>query len=281
MTHMSKQMYSPVGDSGGAFVAGGTDLYVQKHEEMVREAATNLFDLEELRFIRETDSDVEIGASVVGDHLLESPVFKYRLFPDLYKHLKLVSSTPIRNMATIAGNFVNASPIGDMTAFFLALNAEVLLSRASEPSANRWLRLSELFTGYKKLAKKPDEFIHSIRFAKNFTHFNFEKVCKRTFLDIASVNTAISLDIISAKADVLIVKDAHLSIGGVAATPLYLKKTSEFLKGKELAEPMIDDAAQILQDEICPISDVRGSAEYKRLLAGKLFRAHFWEMFGI
>jgi xanthine dehydrogenase small subunit len=50
------------------------------------------------------------------------------IFPDLYKHLKLVSSTPIRNMATLAGNFVNASPIGDMTIWFLALDAEIVLA---------------------------------------------------------------------------------------------------------------------------------------------------------
>jgi xanthine dehydrogenase small subunit len=59
--------------------------------------------------------------------LLESPVMQ-SIFPDLYKHLKLVSSTPIRNMATLAGNFVNASPIGDMTIWFLALDAEIVLA---------------------------------------------------------------------------------------------------------------------------------------------------------
>ena len=62
------------------------------------------------------------------------------VFPDLYKHLKLVSSTPIRNMATLAGNFVNASPIGDMTVWFLALNAEITLvtpaSAASDEHAD-------------------------------------------------------------------------------------------------------------------------------------------------
>ena len=106
------------------FVAGGTDLYVQKPDELVYTDAENLFDNSDLRFINETDEFVEIGASVVVTDLLESPIFQ-RIFPNLYKHLKLVSSTPIRNMATLAGNFVNASPIGDMTAWFLALDAEI------------------------------------------------------------------------------------------------------------------------------------------------------------
>ena len=115
------------------FVSGGTDLYVQKPDELVFTDAENLFDNSDLRFIKESDEFVEVGASVVVTDLLESPIFQ-RIFPNLYKHLKLVSSTPIRNMATLAGNFVNASPIGDMTVWFLALDAEIELS---EPSRKR------------------------------------------------------------------------------------------------------------------------------------------------
>lgn len=250
-------------------VGGGTDLYVQKHEEMVYAEANHILFDDDLRTISETEDYVEVGASVVVTDLLESEIFN-RIFPNLYKHLKLVSSTPIRNMATLAGNFVNASPIGDMTAWFLALDSEI------EFDSGRKLPLKDFYLGYKKLAKTEDEIITKIRFKKDFTHFNFEKVCKRTYLDIASVNTAISLKV----ADNLI-EDAHVSIGGVFATPLYLRKTSTFLSGKEINETTIHEANQILQTEISPISDVRGTAEYKRLLARQLFYAHFVELFGV
>jgi xanthine dehydrogenase small subunit len=261
-------------------VGGATDLYVQKHEEMVYAEANHVLFDDELRTISETDDFVKVGASVVVTDLLEAEIFN-RLFPNLYQHLKLVSSTPIRNMATLAGNFVNASPIGDMTAWFLALDAEIELS---EPSAvadgltpkTRIIKLKDFYLGYKQLAKSDDEFIAKIRFRKNFTHFNFEKVCKRTYLDIASVNSAISL-----KVSENLIEEAHVSVGGVFATPLYLRKTSEFLSGKEINEKMISEAIEILQTEISPISDVRGSAEYKRLLARQLFRAHFVELFGV
>jgi xanthine dehydrogenase small subunit len=183
--------------------------------------------------------------------------------------LKLVSSTPIRNMATIAGNFVNASPIGDMTAWFLALDASVVFN------SEREIALRNLYLGYKQLAKTPEEFITKIRFRKDFTHFNFEKVSKRTYLDIATVNTGIGL-----KAANGLIENAHVSMGGVFATPLYLRKTSEFLRGKEISSGLIRDADEILQSEISPISDVRGSKEYKRLLARQLFAAHFVELFG-
>jgi len=265
-------------------VAGGTDLYVQRPEEMTHAPGNYVFDNSELRKITESEKQVEIGASAVVTDLMVSPIFQ-KLFPNLYKHLKLVSSTPIRNMATLAGNFVNASPIGDMTAWFLALDVEIVLSSGRE------MPLRELYLGYKKLAKTDDEFITKIRFRKDFTHFNFEKVSKRTYLDISSVNTAISfrVSIPSVSAGALpngratdtTITDAHVSAGGVAPVPLYLKKTSEFLRGKEINEATVAEASEIIQTEISPISDVRGSEEYKRLLLRQLFTAHFVELFSL
>ncbi|MBS1794378.1 MAG: FAD binding domain-containing protein [Acidobacteria bacterium] len=256
-----------------SFVSGGTDLYVQRPEEMAEMAAENLFDRADLRLIEEAGEMVEVGAAVVVTDLMESDVFQ-RIFPDLYRHLKLVSSTPIRNMATLAGNFVNASPIGDMTAWFLALDAEIELVDADDSA--RALALRDFYRGYKQLAKKPEEYIRKISFRKDFTHFNFEKVCKRTYLDIASVNSAIGLKVAGNT-----IERAHAAVGGVFATPLYLRKTSEFLRGREITEEIVSEAAEILQTEIAPISDVRGTAEYKRLLARQLFTAHFAELFGV
>ncbi|MGC2236999.1 MAG: FAD binding domain-containing protein [Pyrinomonadaceae bacterium] len=257
------------------FVGGGTDLYVQRHDEMVYAPAENLFDASDLRRIEEKGEFIEVGASATVTDLLVSKIFQ-RVFPKLYKHLKLVSSTPIRNMATLAGNFVNASPIGDMTAWFLALDASIIFNN------DREIPLREFYLGYKQLAKAEDEFITKIRFRKDFDHFNFEKVSKRTYLDISSVNSAISLrSEPSAAADGLnIIIEAHVSAGGVAPIPLYLEKTSRFLRGKEIKEETISEAIEILQSEISPISDVRGSETYKRLLLRQLFTAHFVELFG-
>ncbi len=282
---------------------GGTDLYVQRHDEMAESAAMPLMYEAELRGIRDNGEFIEIGASSTVTDLLESPLMN-EIFPDLYKHLKLVSSTPIRNMATLAGNFVNASPIGDMTAWFLALDAEVTLGTSPHDSkgVTRTLPLKDLYLGYKQLAKQPDEIITAIRFKKPIGdfRFNFEKVCKRTYLDIASVNTAISLTVKATPGEGWLppvlsepgaiatgskvahtIIDAHVSAGGVAPIPLYLRKTSEFLRGKEINEETIAAASEIIQSEISPISDVRGTEQYKRLLLRQLFRAHFVEVFGL
>ncbi len=297
----SKHPLPQVVPTAPAFVGGGTDTYVQRPEEMAEHTATPLLFDDALRGIRETGAYIEIGASATVTDLLESSVMQ-SIFPDLYKHLKLVSSTPIRNMATLAGNFVNASPIGDMTVWFLALDAETQLSSppyeggvaaasADGVVLSRVLPLRDLYLGYKQLAKKPDEMITAIRFKKpaGDFRFNFEKVCKRTYLDIATVNTAISLrcsppyesGVAAASADGVVLSDAHVAAGGVAPIPLYLRETSNFLRGREINEDAIAAAIEIMQSEISPISDVRGTEAYKRLLLRQLFEAHFVEMFGI
>ena len=263
------------------FVGGGTDLYVQKHDEMQHIVSKPLFDDKILRGVKLRNGNYEIGASATVSDLKASWEMNAD-FPFLQKHLKLVSSTPIRNMATIAGNLVNASPIGDMTVFLLALNATIILK--SKLGEAREIALKDFYKAYKTLDKMPDEMLTTIRFEqpKANYHFNFEKVCKRTHLDIASVNSAIFL-----KTEKDIIVEAHVAVGGVAPIPAYLARTSAFLLGKNVhlnklgTDGWFDEANDIIQSEINPISDVRGSADYKRLLAKQLFKAHFLELFSI
>ncbi len=146
----------------------------------------------------------------------------------------------------------------------------------SDGENERVIPLRKLYKGYKYLDKKEEEFIQQISFelpAKN-AFFNFEKVSKRTHLDIASVNTAISITINEDE-----ILSASISAGGVGPTPLYLSEASEFLKGKILSEEIIFETIEIVKKEISPISDARGSKEYKTLLLGQLIKAHFLILF--
>jgi xanthine dehydrogenase small subunit len=210
-----------------------------------------------------------LGAATTASHLLHSDLM-CNMLPQLPQYLKLVSSTPIRNMGTVAGNFINGSPIGDLTIMFLALGASITLA---DPAGNtRELALPDLYLGYKKLAKAPEEQVTEISFPTPFPrdHFNFEKVSKRTHLDIASVNSAAWL-----RMDGDFIQAARLSAGGVGPVPLYLASTSEFLVGRELTAETVAAANEVMQTEISPISDVRGTADYKRLLLRQLLLAHF------
>jgi len=257
----------------GKYVSGGTDLYVQQADHLADNSVHLIAEKDYLKGINIDNNVCSIGTnSTVSDLWNHSEINTY--FPNLKKHLKLVSSEQIRNMASFGGNLVNASPIGDMTIFFLALNSDITIS--NDHGSERSILLKNFYQGYKTYDLKDGELLKDIIFKlpTKQSFFNFEKVCKRTHLDIASVNSAIHISIEND-----IIAEAHVSLGGVAAIPKYLHNTSKFLVGHPLTKETILDANAILQDEISPISDVRGTSDYKRLLARQLFFAHFTELF--
>ena len=262
-----------VHQKGQLVVGGGTDLYVQKHHETEESFIQFINDRTDMHEINVAENICFVGGACTVSDMMNSNSLN-AAFPNLYKHLKLVSSTPIRNIGTVAGNFVNASPIGDLTAFFLALNSTLTLE--DESGNSRKLALKEFYLGYKVLNKRQEEVITMIEFSlpDAQTRFNFEKVSKRTYLDIASVNSACSIKVKDG-----VILNLHASAGGVGPTPIYLARTCEFLVGRELSMESIESAQEIMQHEISPISDVRGTAEYKRTLLNRLFFAHFIEMF--
>ena len=254
------------------FLGGGTDLYVQNHTAMVKAGLEFMTAREDLKGIRTENGKCVIGGAATVTDLKDSPVIR-KAFPHFDQYAKLISSTPIRNIATVAGNFVNASPIGDLSVFFLALDAQLTLSNGE---SNRRIPLRKFYKGYKQLDKTPDEFIEKLSFdlPDNNSFFHFEKVSKRTCLDIASVNTALKIRVIDDK-----IIEAHLSAGGVNPVPAYLEKTSASLVGEKPDAKLVTHAIEVALTEIAPISDVRGTAEYKRLLLTNLIKAHFLTLF--
>lgn len=260
--------------SGPFVLGGGTDLLVQRPDDVASEHSLLVFDRPELKGIRRKHDRVVIGAAATANDIMHSDLLQ-GIFPDLKEFFKLISSDPIRNMGTLGGNLVNASPIGDLSIFFLAMGSHLELLNPVKQE-NRQVALKDFFLDYKKLDLQAGELVLNLSFTvpeKPFL-FNFEKVSKRTHLDIASVNAAAFIQMDGDK-----VTTCRFSCGGVAPVPLYLKKTSAFLAGRKLTAANLLKASGILQQEIKPIGDVRGSAQYKRLLARQLFIAHFLRHF--
>ena len=168
---------------------------------------------------------------------------------------------------------MNASPIGDITILLLALGAELVLQNGS---GSRIVPLDRFYRGYKQLDKAPDEVVTRIRIPRPSagTRINWEKVSKRKCLDIASVNSAIRVRTHRDQ-----ISEAVLAAGGVAPVPLLLRQTGDYLRGKLLSIDTVLGACAVAQREISPISDVRGSAAYKRLLLRQLMLAHFARLY--
>jgi len=262
----------PVPTSGARRIAGGTDLYVQQGDDIPVGCVDLLSAYPSLKGIREENGKFHVGALTTFEEFGAHPGL-LQLIPRLPRFLHLMASWQIRNRATLGGNLVNASPIADMTSLLLALDAVVVLQNGSDC---RTVALRSFFLGYKSIDKKDDEIVLEVVFpaAEPDTFIHWEKVSKRTCLDIATLNTGAKLRVVENR-----VEDAVVSLGGVAATPRVLEETCSFLVGRPLTVETVLEAEGIAQGEFDPISDVRGSAEYRRLLARQLLFAHFIEMF--
>jgi xanthine dehydrogenase small subunit len=255
--------------SDAVLVAGGTDLFVQKPAWLLAQPLNFLPASE--GGIRHEGGDCIIEAAATIEQLRTSPLFQ-QWFPSVAQDFERICSAPVRARATIGGNLVNASPIGDLAVFFLALDARLVIASAI---GRRTVALKGFFQGYKKTDLQAGEQVLEILFEKAAAQgFSYEKVSKRTHLDIASVNSAMSIG----HADGRIIK-AHLAAGGIAPVPFYLAATSAYLQDKAITAATVLEAVDIAQGEIAPISDSRGSAGYKRLLLRQLIFAHFLKLF--
>ena len=262
-------------------IAGGTDLYVQKGEDLpeARLDVLNLFP--HMKGIERANGNLRIGALVTFEEFARDPEVRRRI-PEIADYMFLIASLQIRHRATLGGNVVNASPIGDMTVLLLALDARLVLEEAaSRPGGTtarqrRTVPIRSFYRGYKRLDKKRGEVLTEILLPglAAGTRVSWEKVSKRKCLDIASVNSAIAV-----RAAGGVVEDARLAVGGVAPIPLELKASREVLLGRPIDRRAVEDALAAAQREISPISDVRGSADYKRLLTRQLLIAHFTRLF--
>jgi xanthine dehydrogenase small subunit len=254
-------------------IAGGTDIYVQKGEALPQSRVSILKHYPQMIGVHEEEARLRVGALTSFEDFADHPSVQ-ALIPQIKAYMFLIASLQLRHRATLGGNIINASPIGDMTCLLLAMDSTLVLQEGEE---RREIPMRDFFLGYKILARRPKEILAEILIPRHQpeTHVRFEKISKRQCLDIASVNSAMKLR----KSPQGVIEEIHLSVGGVAPIPLYLRKTQTFLLGKTPTIEILREAQAILQEEIAPISDVRGSAEYKRLLASHLLAAHLLEIY--
>ena len=254
-------------------IAGGTDVMVGVTQKGDRHpVVVSLAAVPELRTFAVTPDAVVLGAGLtltdIEEHLHATPEAAIPLLGQL---LPLFASRPIRNRATLAGNIVTASPIGDMPPVLLALDAEVVCASVR---GDRTVPIDAFFTGYRKTALAPDEIARSIAIPKGSpsTRFDTLKVSKRRDLDISIVAAAFRLELDASET----VVSARLGYGGVAATPVRARKAEAALVGKRFGRRRDRGRARDPRERVgTPIDDVRARKEYRRGLAASTFES-FW-----
>lgn len=248
-------------------LAGGTDLLVQM--KTVDRAPRTIVDIKN---IAETNS-VDIGAdatfigSAVPSAVLNENADLQAMFPGLIEAADLIGSTQIQGRATIAGNLCNASPAGDTIP---ALIADAAVCVIAGSGGNRELPVEDFVTGVGTNALESGEFLVGLKIPNPGprTADAYLRFIPRTEMDIAVAGAGVALTL----DDAGICTAARVSIGAVAPTALLVPAAADALIGT-----MVDDAALAAAGAACseaasPITDKRGTVEYRRKVVGVLCR---------
>ena len=199
---------------------------------------------------------LRIGANVTLTQFAEAirePI------PELWRVLDLFGSPQIRNAGTLAGNIANASPIADSLPYLFVAEAELEIRGQS---GVRRVPITKFYRGYKQLDLGPDEIITHVHVPIVNDTVRLYKVSRRRDLDISAFTAAIRLRMTDGH-----IADAKIAYGGVAPVVMRLPKTEEHLRGKRASFEVFEAAGRIARSEVAPISDVRGSKEYRLQLA--------------
>ena len=256
-------------NTNSQLLSGGTDLslLVTKDRKDIN-SIIYMNSIKELNYINNNNKYIEVGATTP---LTDFEIYIKKYYPDFNKILKRYGSIQIRNVATIAGNIATASPIGDNLPLLLALDSKVVLQGIKK---SKIIPINDFFINYRKTKLKEGQFIHSIRipiFNKNI--FKAYKISKRFDDDISSVCAAFNLTIENKK-----IKDIKIAYGGMAATPKRAIYCERVLLKSLITNKIIDKAKNALEKDFAPISDMRASGKYRKIIAKNLLEKCFLEI---
>jgi xanthine dehydrogenase large subunit len=253
-------------------IAGATELGLDITKRYKRfPAFISVEAVPELRQIECEESQWRIGAAATLTEIDDKLGLE---FPALRDMLRVFGSRQIRNRATMGGNLVTASPIGDSAPVLLALDAQLVLAGAG---GDRTLPVSQFFTAYRKTALQASEILKTILVPRGAPVAGLKRRCawfkvsKRREMDISAVAACFTVDLDAAG----VARHVRLAYGGVAATPIRACQTESALLGRPWNAASIENALDLLRGEFSPLSDVRGSAEYRRGLVGGLLQKFF------
>lgn len=250
-------------------VAGATDVGVRVNKGL--ELPDNILDLnriEELARIEIAEGVMTIGAKASWT-AVETAC--HDLVPEFHRVLNVFGSPQIRNVGTIGGNIINASPIADSLPFLHVMEAELELTSIS---GTRQVNINDFYHAYKKFDLRPGELLTKVRvpLPEPSELLGLYKVSRRRDLDISSFTAAIRL-----RLDGNRIAFAGLAYGAVGPVVLRARNTESFLMGREFSEATMREAGEIAIGEVTPLSDVRGSADYRWQLTRNVLLKFYFE----
>ena len=248
-------------------IAGGTNLIPEmRNGEKTPELLLDISDMADLSFIREDNGSITIGAATTIAEMAASPVLLDNS-PMLASAAKQLGNPLTRNRATVGGNLANASPCADTAPPLLALDASVEI--LSPGGQTRQVPLSKFFHGYKFTDLAKGEILSGITFPKpkDSTKGSHTKIGLRNAASICVASIAVALDM-----DGKTCRKARVAAGSVAPIPMRAYRVETLLEGKEIDAALLAECMVVVKEEISPISDIRGSLEYRSYVTAMILK---------
>lgn len=242
-------------------IAGGTALVLLMQQRLVRpEHLVSLGQVRELQGIEAGNGTLRIGALSPHRSIETSGVVRSG-WPLLAETYRRVATVRIRNVATIGGGLAHADPNQDPPAALIGLDARVGIAGKH---GRRELPVEELFTGYYETCLEPGEIVTHVSISRppRPIRYAYLKFLPRTADDYATVAVAVALDVDDGRC-----RDARIALNAAGPTPIRAHAAEDLLKGQALQPELLRSAAATVPAIVDPISDSRGSANYKRRMA--------------
>jgi carbon-monoxide dehydrogenase medium subunit len=254
----------------GRVIAGGTDLILQlKRREFQADVLVDITEIEELRYIREKNGSLYIGAGVAHAEVAKSPLIQNGA-KALADGCHQVGSPQIRNIATLVGNVISAQPAGDGAIPLMALEAELKVVSEND---QRWVTIEAAYRGLGLSAIDPTkEVVTEVRFKKlgENGHSGFFRMARRKSFTLPILNGAVAILFDPSKKRI---EKARIALGPVAERPFRPRRAEAYLESGEFNSETIIEACRIASDESNPRDSVRGSGLYrKEMIKVQLFR---------
>ncbi len=271
----ASRMLADLGDECRA-IAGGTALMLGMRQRML--SPTHLVSLARLEALRGIDFDerhgLRIGALARHVDVANSPVVRAH-YPVLASMASRVANPQVRNQGTIGGNLCYADPSTDPPGCLMALDAQVVLGSAR---GERVLGIEEFLVDYYVTALEPDEVVVEIRVPPPLA--GVSGVYTR-FLRTAAEHRPLASVALIARRQGALCREARLAVGASTPIPTRLRRAEAFLEGRTVTADIAAEVADIVAADIEPVSDARGSAEFRRDMVRVVARRTMAELFGL
>ncbi len=255
-------------------IAGGTDLMVLMNSHQLDTAEfIDIWCLDELRGIADEGEQIRIGGLTTYTQLIQSPLVQQNI-PALVEASRTIGAIQIQNRGTIGGNIVNASPAGDSLPVLAAFDAEVEIGSIR---GVRRVSFNQFYTGYRQTVVEPDEMLLAVRAPKlkNGERSFFRKVGTRRAQAISKV-------VMAAKAEASdgTIKHISIGIGSVAPTVIRAPQTEALLTKASSSIELILQARRTIIQEVVPITDLRSTERYRRIVTGNVLDRFLRQLLG-